>query len=418
MGEETKMFGACCGCIAFITTIVLIACSFKTQTEQDVCLEYHSITRVVNPTPKTVPGLKALGPFADLLCYPKTVQQFEYASKSGRVLNTRTKEGLNIGIDITVEYTFNLDGLKSLFDLVGATPSPKEAAENLYKRVALSTIINVASLFPANSFMSEDRGNVSSTMTNAVSSALSKYYASLRSLQMRNIKLDSIFTNAIDTVLQEKLTQARLTQKRQTDIEEVIRVRLNRREQIARDRQQKLIEASKQLELEVSERTQKLVVVLQDANKERERSSRDRTNRLTTVAGDLRDAVINRDGVLQRGITSADALAIRMADEIAISSADATVTVVSANAEEHASITAGQAQAQSIELFKAAETKHYKSLLNDAGMSKEDVLRHNFLSALESQTDSQLFLGYKKVSMFAETGKSKPLLKDIIPSRI
>jgi hypothetical protein len=170
--------------------------------------------------------------------------------------------------------------------------------------------------------------------------------------------------------------------------------------------------------LEVSERTQKLVVVLQDANKERERSSRDRTNRLTTVAGDLRDAVINRDGVLQRGITSADALAIRMADEIAISSADATVTVVSANAEEHARITAGQAQAQSIELFKAAETKHYKSLLNDAGMSKEDVLRHNFLSALESQTDSQLFLGYKKVSMFAETGKSKPLLKDIIPSRI
>ena len=74
--------------------------------------------------------------------------------------------------------------------------------------------------------------------------------------------MDNIFTNAIDTVLQEKLTQDRLAQKRQTDIEEVIRVRLNRREQIARDRQQQLIEADKQLELEVSQRTQKLVVVL------------------------------------------------------------------------------------------------------------------------------------------------------------
>jgi len=418
MEDQQKKIGACCGCVTFITLIVLLACSFKTQTEQDVCLEYHTITRVVNPTPETVPGLKALGPFADLLCYPKTVQQFEYSSKSGSVLNTRTKEGLNIGIDITVEYTFNLASLKTLFDLVGATPSPKEAAQNLYKRVALSTIINVASLFPANSFMSEDRGNVSSTMTAAVSSALSKYHASLRSLQMRNIKLDNIFTNAIDTVLQEKLTQDRLAQKRQTDIEEVIRVRLNRREQIARDRQQQLIEANKQLELEVSQRTQKLVVVLQDANKERERSSRDRANRLTQVAGNLLDADIQRVGELQRGKTSAEALAIRMTDEIAISTADATVTVVSANADKYTSIKAGEAQGERIELLKAAETKHYKSLLNDAGMSKEDVLRHNFLNALEGQTDSQLFLGYKKVSMFAETGKSKPLLKDVIPSRI
>jgi len=123
-------------------------------------------------------------------------------------------------------------------------------------------------------------------------------------------------------------------------------------------------------------------------------------------------------GELQRGKTSAEALAIRMTDEIAISTADATVTVVSANADKYTSIKAGEAQGERIELLKAAETKHYKSLLNDAGMSKEDVLRHNFLNALEGQTDSQLFLGYKKVSMFAETGKSKPLLKDVIPSRI
>ena len=116
------------GCTALIIVIVILSTTFKTQKETEICLKYNTISRVVDPTPDTLPGTKALGTFTDLICYPKTVQKFEFSASSGASLITRTKEGLSIGLDVTIEYKFVTSKLLNLFELTGPYPTPVEAA--------------------------------------------------------------------------------------------------------------------------------------------------------------------------------------------------------------------------------------------------------------------------------------------------
>jgi hypothetical protein len=48
--EDKHKLAGCCGCVIFITSIVLVACSFATIDVNDVCLKYGTITREVSKT--------------------------------------------------------------------------------------------------------------------------------------------------------------------------------------------------------------------------------------------------------------------------------------------------------------------------------------------------------------------------------
>jgi hypothetical protein len=77
----------------------------------------------------------------------------------------------------------------------------------------------------------------------------------------------------------------------------------------------------------------------------------------------------------------------------------------------------GEAKAAELSYGKDAEANHYGQLLSaEIGMDQKDVLKHTFLSLLEKkQAEATLFLGYKKIPIFAESGKSVPLTKNIFP---
>lgn len=416
LDDETKKKGGACCCFTFsVTVLVLFIVSFKVQNEQDICFQYNTISKVVESSPTTTPGTKFLGFWNDILCYPKTVQKFEFSASAGQVLNTRTQEGLKIGIDVSVEYKFDNGKLLDLFNLIGASPSPHKAAEEIYKRIALSSIINTASDYPANSFLSEDRTNITTTMTSNVDTSLKTMFANVISLQMRNIKLDSMFVDAIDNILGEKIQQDKLLKQKDTELADAGRKRSIELAKSIKHRQNKRIVAINAIELEKSNKERQMIKVLQDFNKDVERANSDRINKILVAQGERFDATISRDGSLQRARNTAAASKINMQDLYAIEIANAEVKELQAAAEAFRSIEKGKSDSEALSLSKSAKADHFKNLMTDAGMSKEDIVRHEFLGSLEKQKRAKLFVGYKKVSMLAEPNKVSPLLKNIIP---
>ena len=103
----------------------------------------------------------------------------------------------------------------------------------------------------------------------------------------------------------------------------------------------------------------------------------------------------------------------------AVSKVDANSKVTVSNAEAVAEIKMGEAKAAEISHEKDAEANHYGQLLSaDIGMDQKDILKHTFLSLLEKKhAEATLFLGYKKIPIFTESGKSVPVTKNIFPGR-
>ena len=179
----------------------------------------------------------------------------------------------------------------------------------------MSAIINTASKYAANSFLSEDRTNITTTMTANVDAKLKYSYAHVISLQMRNVQLEPSFVASIDNILSEKLNQAKLAKQKDTQIADAIRLRDIELQQYVTLRQDATIEAQKEIDLEYSNREQQLIQVTQDYDKEVERANSDRITSIVTAQGNLNDATITRAGDMQRGKNDAAALEIYMKDQ-------------------------------------------------------------------------------------------------------
>ena len=386
------------GCTALIMVVVILATTFKTQKETEICLKYDTVSRVVDPNPDTLPGTKALGPFTDLICYPKTVQKFEFSASSGASLRTRTKEGLSIGLDVTIEYKFVTSKLLNLFELTGPYPTPVEAARALYQRLALRTIINVASRYAANAFLSEQRGNISATMSLRLIRTLKNIMVWWKSLQMRNVVLDKTFVEAIDDILGEKLLQTKLLKERESSLASAYKTRQVETQKYVSRRQQDVINIQKDISSAISNRAQEAIVIQQDHSRALEGASSRKVNKIATKKGQVNDAYISRAGVLQKGKNDAAVRTIAMTDKAAIAKVKASGTRSFAKAAADATIKAGKAQAERIGHEKDAQAEHYGRLLSaDIGMSINDVLQYTFLSSLQdTQKDANMFRDTRK----------------------
>ena len=82
----------------------------------DVCLKYGTITREVEEEPTKQTGYIWTGIDHAFLCFPRTVLKLDYTSDGLGQLQTRTREGLLVGIDVSIEYKLLPGSLKKLFD--------------------------------------------------------------------------------------------------------------------------------------------------------------------------------------------------------------------------------------------------------------------------------------------------------------
>merc|ERR1711998_108149 len=145
--------GVCCG-ICTIVAIVLIAVSFKSIDENQICLRYSTWTRRVHPEPIVEAGVEFVGVTQEFICFEKGRQQIPM--EGDNALTSRTREGLAITLEVVVEFKLQASRLYDLFQIVGTDPIPT------LTRIARSTLRNAAGNYDALVYFSPSLANVSS----------------------------------------------------------------------------------------------------------------------------------------------------------------------------------------------------------------------------------------------------------------
>mmetsp|Transcript_5726 Transcript_5726/g.20537 ORF Transcript_5726/g.20537 Transcript_5726/m.20537 type:complete len:433 (-) Transcript_5726:129-1427(-) len=399
----------CCGgffCASLITVIVLLACSFGSVDETDVCLSYNTITRVVDELPVDEPGVYFTGVDNGFLCFPKLVQTIEFASASsstsgdaapnGPPLHTRTREGLDIELDISIEYRLIPGELKSLFDKVNMDYLP------LYEQLAASSLRNTVSKNPAENFLNNQRANVSTQMQLDMNERLNPFHANIITVNMRNVNLPDEFELAIQAVESVRLEQRQATTERGLELE---REALDREKAIidltAEGRKQE-IDAEAAVTRAELERQGLLTSAQTTASQRLIQAQKNRQTVLIAAENDRLTALTQRVGVLQTQQNAQDEAVISFQTELNLAVAAARVAEIEANATASARIRQAQAEAAGLAETKAAEQQRFQDLKDSAGMSSEDMLRYVWLQNLKSMHGTKFFLDYKKTPMFLE----------------
>ena len=162
----------CMAVSALIIVVGLIAGSFGYVGELQYCLKYHSITRVVEKWEQEK-GTHFVGIAQNYKCFPSQRLTLEFSPvatvdadgdaidppaqdeydvgempKLG-LLRSRTSEGMDLGMDLLVEYKVVKDeqALRGMFDLVGTNFTW------WWRDIVKASLMNTASLFRAEMFL-------------------------------------------------------------------------------------------------------------------------------------------------------------------------------------------------------------------------------------------------------------------------
>lgn len=103
--------------VVVILIIIILATSFSKVAVNEYALAYSSWSKSVS---KDVypPGIHFIGPFQSFITYPSTFETFEFSKLNGAdrgPLRSRTKDGLEVEIEISFQYTLDGKRIRELY---------------------------------------------------------------------------------------------------------------------------------------------------------------------------------------------------------------------------------------------------------------------------------------------------------------
>ena len=311
-------------------------------------------------------------------------------------------------MDINVEFKLNHAQVKDLFDKVITDYKP------LYERIVHAVVRNAASKFDAKQLLRSASG-----LQNAIQDELEVrfkvFHATIVSVQLRQISLPSDIQNSLQSVLNEDLLQEAELKKRTNTLAEFDRSTALQLQQVDQERVVQIEEVVRSISVERATRKESLenIAVLK-AQQTVDAETRRRT-KAATLEGQLQAARNSRQGKLQNVLNEEEKTKIRNQDKEAIAIADAGIVVTNAKADADRIINDGVGNAFAIEFEKKSQSNLFGYLQSSANMSSSAILRHNhFDSIRESISDSDLYLDYKKVSLFTEAPGNIEEIKQIL----
>lgn len=85
------------------------------------------------------------------VCYPRQIMNMEFSESNGNQLEARTKEGLNLGLDVSIEWRLKGDQIYELFEALN------QNYVRLFESLALDSVRTAAGQYPALSYLSSTR---------------------------------------------------------------------------------------------------------------------------------------------------------------------------------------------------------------------------------------------------------------------
>ena len=449
---ENKAELTCCGVSLLIIFVGLIAGSFGYVAELQYCLKYHSITRNLEKL-ETEKGTHFIGIAQNYKCFPSQRLALEFSPpnyneddpdadeeldmdeyENGEMpklglLHSRTSEGLDIGMDILVEYELRPEenSLMALFDLVGTNFT------FWYKDIVTASLMNTASLFEAQKFLGVTRTAIQERMLENLQArqrditarigALglhfgeldekaitmpTQFFMKVLDIQLRHVDLPNDYEALIAAIEAVKLDK-RMAHK---ESELAKKVEAEEREKqmwaIEKDRVEKIIAEQAKVEGAAVARDGSLLAADTEAKINVKKAERERVLMEIDTAMDL--AVMQGARIEQETKKETEKVEAekQFARERIDADAAAQKTVTEAEARLYAAQKAADAEASATKAVKTAELGEYKMYRDETSnkMNVTSYLQHAWQSALQKLNNAKMYLDYEKVPLFVD-GRSE-----------
>lgn len=158
----------------------------------EMALSYCWLFKTVDPTVLTTPGYTFIGPFNNLLTYPKMIQTMTYSGDS--MLHGRTLDGLPLSLSVTFQYQLLPDGVYKLYHEYEYNAGDYK---RFYRLIGTHLITEMVTHYSAFKFFN-NKQKIATAMQKSLNTYFQKHlYASIQSLQINNDHLPTRFTQQI-----------------------------------------------------------------------------------------------------------------------------------------------------------------------------------------------------------------------------
>lgn len=207
---ESPLSLGCCFC-SLIVLAVLAVLSLDAVPPLFVGIKYNSFNKMAETDVVFKPGRYFVGPFKKFLLFPSSAQTIEFSNMakirpSGlrfEPLHTRTKEGLGLHIQVSVQYRLIATDVGKLYNEFNTN------YESVFISSLRDTLIKAASEFDSTSLW-VDRQEFGNAMQKMVDTSLHSKYADCWGLQVMVIDLPDTYEHSIVlTQVQNQMMQTR-----------------------------------------------------------------------------------------------------------------------------------------------------------------------------------------------------------------
>jgi len=180
--------------VVVVTLIILFFVSFDTLEYQEIGLNYSWISERVEP--KTYPGGRYfLGVGNHFIKFPMVKSVFFLddltENTHGPALQSRTKDGLNVRLEVSFQYRLQANDLYKLYNTLGS------GYEQIFVRIAIEQLTTAATMHNAHYFFT-NRSTISQEMHQMLDTHFQSHgFAEVPFFQLRTVHLPDKFEEAI-----------------------------------------------------------------------------------------------------------------------------------------------------------------------------------------------------------------------------
>jgi len=227
--EERPAMAAAAGvCFGSSLVVMLILALFGiANVEVTECgLNYSLLTREVEK--KTyLPGRYWISPFNYFIRFPSTVTTIAFADsamqldlgpgeRGERELRSRTKDGLDVNIELSFQYQLEKEKLYDLYTTFGGWPH----YHNVFVRLAIDRLTESATLFTSPQFFTERTAIGNEMEKQLMKDYQDRLFSTVFSFQLRTVGLPKPFEDAIqETEVKKQDVRVALAEQNSTKVQ-------------------------------------------------------------------------------------------------------------------------------------------------------------------------------------------------------
>mmetsp|Transcript_130289 Transcript_130289/g.236808 ORF Transcript_130289/g.236808 Transcript_130289/m.236808 type:complete len:337 (+) Transcript_130289:135-1145(+) len=191
------------GCAVSAIILGAVMSGFASVEITEYGLHYNLLTRKVSKQ-HYPSGRYFIGPFATFIKFPSVVKTIQFSDSKFQgdlgfdeqgdpMLRSRTRDGLDVSIELSFQYQLNGTDLYDLYTTMGAGLD----FHRTYVRMSIDRLTEIATEYTANEFFVE-RTKIGKAMESSLKQDFeAKLYATIFSFQLRSVALPQDFESAI-----------------------------------------------------------------------------------------------------------------------------------------------------------------------------------------------------------------------------